>query len=347
METAQATRPGTEVALAAVDRLLYRGQAGWTPLPPWAAFFALVGEQLAAWNSPGHRVSVCLTIPTRSYAACLASLGAVAQSLHEGERGSSPVSHFEFLASLPVDHPVILRKKTQKLKGLLKGEEQRDGRRYLRVQLESLHARGGGLTELIQVGDSLRIRPADFELSSSDLPKNQKGRPVARHAPFVESLLQVQDVYDFVTTSVMSCAIVGSKRSLRAEAVEALFAVEGPKSSLLEGALNDALRAKDFLQPGEAYRTDILSASASEVQVDPLAAMAPLAIFDGANAYLRWRREFSSANSLVLLDRCQSGAEDAASAFIQEHAKRADDFQPLLDQIPAGVEVAGFIGAVR
>ena len=290
---------------------------------------------------------MCATLPTRAFAAPLAALGAVASSIKPLSDGSDSTSaHFERLASLPDGTRVVLRKKTQKLKGVLLGPEERGGLRYLRVQTERLHELGGGLTHFIKEADSLRVHPLESQISASDLPKTQKGRPVARHATFLEALLQLQDVYEFVTRSSIACAVIGSKTGIRSETCEVQFAVPAGTSGLQEGRLLDALRVREFLGEGEGCRSVVMPASASEIQIDPAAQTAPLAIFDGATAYLRWRHEFTAANNLILLDRCQPSAEDAAAAFIQEHAKRQGEFD-ICEEPPHGVEIAAFVGRSR
>lgn len=347
MSVVQGLRVAVKPEIVALDRLLYRTHDAWAPLPLWGQYLARLGALLHQWESPGYRAVLCVTLPTRAFAAPLTALGAVASSAGSlANRPDSASAHFETLARLPDGTRVVLRKKTQKLKGILRGPEERGGLRYLRVQVESLHERGGGLTEFIREVDSLRVHPLESEISASALPKTQKGRPVARHATFLESLLELQDVYEFVTRSSIACAVIGSKAGLRSEIYDAGFAIPARPGELQEGCLQDALRVREFLAEGDGYRSAIMPASASEIQVDSAAQAARLAIFDGATAYLRWRQEFTATNNVVLLDRCQTSAEDAAAAFIQEHAKRQDDFD-IPEDAPHGVEAAAFVGKSR
>lgn len=333
--------------LAVLDRLLFRTHDTWAPLPHWGIYLAGIGALLHQWESPGYRAVVCVTLPTRAFAAPLAALGAVASGTGSlTDQPDSASAHFETLAGLPDGTRVVLRKKSQKLKGILRGPEERGDIRYLRVQVESLHERGGGLTEFIQEVDSLRIHPVESEISAPALPKSQKGRPVARHATFLESLLELADVYEFVSRSSVACAVIGSKSGLRSEIYDAGFGIQLSPGELQEGCLQDALRVREFLAEGDGYRSVIVAASASEIHVDSLASSARVAIFDGATAYLRWRREFVGTNNLVLLDRCQPSAEDAAAAFIQEHAKRQDHFE-MPEDAPQGLEAAAFLGRSR
>lgn len=348
MSVVQGLRVAVTPEIAALDRLLFRAHDAWAPLPHWGQYLVSLGAQLHQWESPGLRAVVCVTLPTRAFSAPLAALGAIGSSVGgQAHPTDSASAHFETLARLPDGTRVVLRKKTQKLKGILRGPEERGGIRYLRVQVESLHERGGGLTEFIQEIDSQRIHPLGSETSAPALPKTQKGRPVARHATFLESLLELQDVYEFVTRSSIECAVIGSKTGLRSEIYSAGFAIRPrPPGELQEGCLQDALRVREFLAEGDGCRSVIVPASASEIQVDAATASARLAIFDGATAYLRWRQEFPGTNNLVLLDRCQPSAEDAAAAFIQEHAKRQGDFD-VPEDAPRGVEVAAFVGKSR
>lgn len=345
MSVAQGLGMAVVPDVSALSGLSFRTRDTWAPLPEWARYLTRLGALFQQSNSPGSRAAVCVTLPTRAFSAPFVALGAVAASVGKSDGATSASAHFEALTQLPVGTSVVLRKKNQKLKGIFLGPEERAGMRYVKVQVGSWHERGGGLTEFIREIDALRVHPLETAIGESALPKNQKGRPVSRHAPFLESLLGLKDVYEFVTRTSLACALIGSKAGLHSEIYDPGFAV-GSQSDRKEGCLQAALRVREFLAEGDSHRVVMLSASAADIHVDPHVKSAPLAIFDGATAYLRWRQEFGAANSVVLLDRCQQRSEDAAAAFIHEHAKRLDDFI-ISDEAPRGVEVAAFLGKPR
>ncbi len=125
----------------------YTDGPNWRPLPEWMRFFLQLGRLLVEVSVPNARLIVGVTVPTRAYAAVLASTGVVLARADLALGPSRSASnHFDYLASLPLGTSVSWHttKATKKV-GWTAGVREFGGRRLLMIQTQPSDK--GGLTE--------------------------------------------------------------------------------------------------------------------------------------------------------------------------------------------------------
>src|SRR5262249_48669464 len=111
--------------------LFYRNKNKWVEIPAWARYFLDTGAAAAA--AAGHRLVLCLAVPSRSYAAALAACGIVTARAASLVEQSSPAKHFELVCNLPINAPVSLLKGDKKLKGVFDGVTECHGMKCARI----------------------------------------------------------------------------------------------------------------------------------------------------------------------------------------------------------------------
>ena len=252
---------------------------------------------------------------------------------------------FQALSELPTGAPLTLRDGPRIKRGLLvgvRGARSNTDKPRLGIQVEN--DKGGGLTQWIPLHDIWRVARGDGD--GPALPKRQKGRRIQETSSFTEDVLLPLDPLRFTEPGGLRCLIVGSSRSIEADATQPGLATRssGKENRAAKGTLNDLLRLKDAPDVGGAWRTRVVSAQSkptSNVQI-PNAV-----IFDGAAGYLKWRGRFREASALIVLDRTDPHYKEAAEQIRSDYVRRAPDSASLtLPPPPPGLEVLHFNEAV-
>lgn len=326
---------------------LYLSNAGEkAALPEWSRFFVSAGSSLASRMEAGYRYTTGVALPISAYAAAFAALGIVAarSSIPPGPENLG--EYVEFLRGLPIDSAVFVRSGNRKLKGLFRGVRTDNGLKLFGVQLEDRSS--GGLTRWIPAAQAMSIEVADTPVKK--LPKRQKGQIVVSKRELVQQnrfaglALALGDVYDFVTYSRLECTIVGVASRLNEEITAITLSVKSSShGGFLDGTLQHLLRIREFLRPGQAYRSVVVSTGTQSEKLTQAEAPA-VVIFDGATGFLKRRNDWGNSHRLVVLDRTERHFEEAVAVLNQEYVQnRADDRKvQVSERVPRGVELMSF-----
>lgn len=302
--------------------LCYRSHLGWEPIPAWARTLFDFGSWLANTRGPQPRV-LALVLPTRTFAGPFILTGTVIGAARMSYKSNDPAIHFEILASLPVGTPVTVRDGSRQKRGILLGTEVREGARRIRVQVEKPP---GELTHSLPPSLALRVRPIEADLSADQLPKNQKGKALVRHAGFLGCVLGGLDSYEYALHSEAHGLLVGNTRILRHEIFDPrLGAKAANQRAVYEGKLQDVLRVRQWQATDQHFRSDVLTASPRGGNGTSAIPVAPLVIFDGAEGFVRLRHHWPDADWVVVLDRTARSFSDGVAALVQDWVKRDDN----------------------
>jgi len=270
-----------------------------------------------------------LSIPSRGYAACLACLGAVLEE-HEYSDGTYKTS-FQSLINLQKDQNIEISFKRPGKdfweKGFAGGSKSLDGKEVLVIKLSK--------------SKSELVSPDAFDAMDFKINVNGRRKKAAliTEAPRVwGALMEEHSILDFQTRTADTIALIGGSRNiLEAEARDLKVG--------LEGAPGEFVRISELVRNQQDFphrqRCSVFTAR----QPCPPTNGFGLAVFDGAEAFLKMRNNVRNAAWLVLLDRSERGYADAVSAMSSVyHARRGDldnKFRPGY-RIP-GVEILSFV----
>lgn len=329
------TRPKIITNHAAVRCLYFDDGNQWKPLSNWTEFFTDLGAAAAAPKITGQRFVIAAALPTRSYAAALTGLGVVVFRASSNDH-VDPSEYFAQLCQLNIGTPVSVIKDGRKLKGRYVGK---DGN-WIKIQVEERsQTDSGALTRFVGEAEALNVEVLQDTLVT--LPKRQTGKLVHAMTPFASEFISNDAV--FARESKLECLIIGSKSLLRQE-VETPLAITRDGSRFNEGALQDVLRIRSFMNEGEAFRSEVFAYGS---RVPPIATryQSPhVVIFDSAKSFLRWRGHLRKLNWIVLLDRTETKFTDAAVVINQDRMKYKISETPVADvpAPPAGVEIVSY-----
>ena len=150
-----------------------------------------------------------------------------------------------------------------------------------------------------------------------------------------KTMIHHDDLTDFLTQPRLDTCLIGIANTLHKEARLQLKSMGHAGKG--KGTLQDLIRCRRFLSDGQAYRTDLIPSSASQ-----LAQQLPYAtVFDGALAYLRCRDECRGTHQIIALDRSGAHFHDATNIINQAYLNRANSDTRTLPS-PAGVETLVF-----
>ncbi|MEW5953172.1 MAG: hypothetical protein AB1815_05375 [Bacillota bacterium] len=317
--------------------MYYDENGKWISLPEWSRYLIKLGHVLTTADEQDKRLIAGLAIPARAYAACLTAAGGVMG------RASIPVNgpageeeHFNNLCRLEDGTSLNYITGNRKKKAIFVGVTTFNGERRIKIQTESKE--GGGLTEYLNKKMSLAVSVASE--GEIKLPKKQSGHKIVNRKAFLDNLLPGVDTNIFALSSRLDCVIVGPAALVRREATDTGLAVKLNRGKFAEGTFHDLLRVRRFLLEGKAYRTDVYPVSGSRQPVDGCTSPA-VVIFDGALAFLKWRKMWTGSNWIVLLDRTGPNFWDGAEALNQDYIKNRTLKNPELDMppVPAGFEM--------
>jgi hypothetical protein len=137
--------------------------------------------------------------------------------------------------------------------------------------------------------------------------------------------------------------IVGNESVLRREIQDEPFAIQGEDGKLIEGRLQDVLRARGLGKEGECYRSEIVSTTGKSIR--RLVGSTPhVVIFDGATGFPRWGAMWSNAHWVVILDRAEYRFVEAVSELNRIYLTRLEDQPiPAMPSAPGEIECAAFL----
>lgn len=322
-----------------MNELYYSDGVRWLSLPHWARFFLHLGEELASHISTNRRLVATIAVPTRSYTAALVACGVVAQRSLLPAATIAVQEYFQLLIQAEKGTPVTVLKKGVRHKGVIDGYFLAHETTWLRVKI-----RGGDLGAWACVGkdDALNVELVSDQQDEA-IPKRITAKAVMPLSAFAESLIGPERAASFGMVSRCDCVIVGHLTSLKSEILETRFAVRDQAGAFNHGVLQDVLRVRDFLDPGEHFRSVCMTLS--KRSAPKASTLTPsVVVFDGCTAFLRSRGLFPSANWIAVLDNRDATFADAMTACNQDYVKRkADDirFDSVLD-LPGGIDLVTY-----
>lgn len=316
--------------------LHYRGKGLPSPLEPWMAFLLEIGALLGASRSEGRRLVIGVSVPTRAFAAVLAGTGSVLTRAKDVDPVQADAeSYFEYLGSLPEGTGVSWYNGSSRRLGHLLGVRETPLGRRLMIQV----SRTGDLREACTIEACLGVELLDDEVK---LPWGiSKRHPAAEGAPLLSKLLPGRALFPFASRTVLDCLIVGIASTLFEECSSKL-GVYDHQSLYLDASINELLRVR-VKGAKDTYRSVICGVSAKMMQV--LATTDPgVVVFDGAQGYLRWRTNWPASPALLILDRSETHATEAAVALDQDRLLYGADPEGLdLPELPDGVEITSYM----
>lgn len=309
---------------------------GWVHLPEWAKFFLEVGVSLAHFQNERTRYVAALALPTRSFATPFICSGLSCANifLHPDINQQ----HIEFLLSLPEGISVKYLDNGKLKKAITKGVVRNKDKTYIGLLVEG----DSNTIKYVSVENAHKI-----DISGRDyakLPMHQKGRAIRPPSELLQELL-IDKTDEYIFQTRIDGIVVGSMSSLQHDSeLQLAFNQKGSKDPEHLGYLSDLFRVIGLNPPSTGHRFMLQSATKTEmaVPVEGLAHHASI-IFDGALGFLKWKDAFPRQNWIIVLDRTESGFENAVGRVNEEYIYRSDLETKLpLPNIPSGIEMMFF-----
>ena len=307
------------------------------PLPAWAHYFIDVGAAIASEATDDRLVRIGLSLPTLAHAAAFVALGFTTARARASTPRLSKKQHLQSLMELPEGAPVSLRRGNRGLKGIFVGAEWLGDVLTFGVRVHSKD--GDALTKYVRSDEAHRIQPLSGPVGR--LPKKQKGRPVVRHASFLQGFLPDVDPVNYARSGRVECVVLGQVKRFYRETVQTKLGFS-VGADFHMGTLQDVLRVERFTTDGSSPRCQVIAGGRNR-RPSPSAAhrRATIVVLDGSLPYTYWRDEWNGTSSVAVLDRTDTLFDEA-----QAHEQRSWSKQGrkgLLSrqglQAPAGVEI--------
>lgn len=302
------------------------------------AFFVEIGESLARSGAEDGRLVIGISVPARPYAAVLAGIGGVlARAELKDPTEADAESYFEHLSSLPQGTSVTWNNGRSRRPGHLFGVKDTPLGRRLMVKVST----SGGLSEACTVEACLGIQVLEEEIN---LPQGRgRGRPAGGGVGILSKLLVGSLLFSFVSRTELDCLMVGVGSTLLQEADEELALFDRVSGGYVSAPAAALMRVRGTSAAKDPYRSVIVGTNASKM-MDKLASKKPaMVIFDGAQAYLRWRATWPSSPTLLILDRTEAHSLEAAAALDQERILYGSADSALeLPSLPTAVELTAY-----
>jgi len=316
------------------ERLVYRHDGEWLPLPSWASFLVGLGGEIAESEAAGPAL-VGVVLPIRDYAALLVALGTVMSRASPMSEEEANTRFWEWQADLPPGRPVrVVLPDGRLVDGVIDDHTIEGGRPGTWVRTTKDGRRW------ISAGSTNRIQPSDRAAPS--FKRNPQRRRIRHAADFVAALLPDQNPALYASTREPGCVICGTISTLETELGEGGFGAGPRAANVAAGTLQDILRARRLVGHEEAFRTELVAASSS--QPDPLDYAVHTAIFDGALAFVKHRHRWRRACHVVVLSEADPHLPEAVDVLKEAASapgRRGLSLQEL-DAIPMGCELVSF-----
>jgi hypothetical protein len=315
-------------------------QGDWNDIPWWCNAYSKLGAVVARHNSQERRLIVALVVPTRAYAAAFIATGLIIRRASVAVEKVGPDDHFAMLRNLPPGAAVTYRDvKDDKIRdGIFVGYQETAYSPVIGVRKNNDHC-----IDWLPLHMSMRVQPSTKEITK--LPKNQKGRPILGEDTLLGISLNGMDIFDYCTASRLECVLVGNKKVLCYELEQTSFAVRKEEKPFSQGRLQDILRVRELLSDGGGYKTSLISDRVKQISVTKSDDKPFVTLFDGAAGFLRWRDYWRGSSWLVVLDRTESGFEEAVAALNREYRNNCIDIDGALPDfsfLPSQVDVLAY-----
>ena len=309
-------------------RLEVAGIDGFVPAPSWVNWMVEIGA-VHAQLSPSKGVTrwTVITVPNRAFAAVLVALGAIVSNI----LGRKQETVFERFHGCSENEP-------------LTWIDSNGHSRYGRLtKLDSPELDNPKIYYRQRVHGGLQDASRPVEKASSfwpaiEIPEFVGARPANSEPGFVNQILGSR-VDEFLSRSSVDVALLGVKKRIREELSQKDFKFLG-----IQGSLGSIVGPLGEVPLGEHHHS-LLFSDGEDLEADGSHEMPSLTIIDGSNAYLNSREFVLGASAVVLIDRWEPRAVDAADAAMLDKRERwveADDL--LFPDQPPGVELISWAG---
>jgi hypothetical protein len=141
------------------------------------------------------------------------------------------------------------------------------------------------------------------------------------------------------------CYIIGNRSKLSAEISEDWLVTQSSTKRVIPARLQDALLVRSLSEDSAPTRTDLIS---DQARTEPLSGVDTVIVFDGPMAFIRWKSAFPNHNWLLVLDRTDNAASQAAEALDDILDRPSATPVPIAaGTIPAGVEFLAYTSAAE
>lgn len=316
------------------DRLHWNSNAGKAhQLALWSRYMFWLGEELGRASPAGNeRLVFAFALPVLNAASVLVASGLVAQRAEIPIAVGGNEERFTKLKELKPGQGVRVLRNGR----LLMGEVSADAEFHTPTSFPVLVAANGNSRSqfLCTSRNCGTVEPTEF---ASEVPSRQRGLRIIENPRFAAGLLRGTPIERLCLGSRMDFALIGVRSKILAEADTGLLC-STEKGELEEGALADLLRLKE----GERdFRGCIISTSTKDAAVPRV--QPHVAVFDGANAYLKFRHRFTKYHAVIFLDRSEPHLLEAANEINMEFAHRLGECEPeWTAAVPKGVDWLAF-----
>ena len=292
----------------------------WRKLPLWCTAYSVLGCAIAAYGSQDKRLVAGLATPTRAYAAAFVALGVVYRRANEPVAALEEDDHFLALCGLEPGTAVSYLENGKLKDAVFEGYEEKYGQFYLRIRKNADHC-----IDYVPPACATRVQVSSKE--GVKLSKHQRGRAVVEEGGLLTSCLGGLEPFDYCLNSRLEGVLIGNKAALYQEVKHTTFAIRGEKGDFCKGALQDVVRVRQLVGDGLGYRTSVHSereaALVSDAESPPR-----VVIFDGASSFLKWRDAWRASHWVVVLDRTETGFEEAVNALNRECLENRSSLTP-------------------
>lgn len=303
--------------------------SGARRLPAWGVFFISLGAVAGSVRDDIPPLTVALSVPTRTFAAVLTSLGVVHQRCGLAPEGHA---HFENLWRGELGVTVRLRQGSMEQRGSLRSKEVRAGVRYLCVATSRT---GTFLVPETMAGSIISVGAAH--------KRPQRTRNLTVEDPWLARVLEGCDYGSYLFYDRHDCLLVGYDSGLQEEASLALSFLENSGHSL-SGQIAKLLRVRSWQATSKTYSAEVLS-HATQVHDADLEHLRrfKVVVFDGAGPFIKWHGLLAGQHHVVLLDRTEARHLEGTSAVNIAALDRDGDFLSLPLEVPPGIEATAFL----
>lgn len=288
------------------------------PIPDWARQFIEIGFQISR-EAPllTNKLTVCIVVPTRTYAAALIAAGIVRGAYSAKPRTSD---HFARLLELPAYTPLyrVDRKSGLFYRALVSHAEIVRGERGLWIAVQEGKRGNGRVHALIRENQANDIFVSD---KMHQLVQNPKGEPIRGNIAFLRGLYDEVEAYGLVLTSDRQLVVVSNKTRLQGELSLPTLTWRGRRS---EGTFLDLIRPRGLAGWTETFRSIVISAMYDPHELSEDDLEVPFVVFDGAISYLRGNATWRQSHSIVILDRTEPSFESAVEDIRHRFIYRVD-----------------------
>jgi hypothetical protein len=291
--------------------LLIEGKA----LPAWASWAAALGEHLADAPAAGSATVIAASLPTRSFAAVFAAVGAC-RAAARSISGHSRAEIEKWGTRTRVRFPLM--------------GGFREGR------IKAIGSRG---VWVLQPNGTECLVPWARASGIERLPEGAEPTSRIRRTTPAERFRAAALGTDLaVPTDALDCLMVGTRHRLEEE-LELEVEIEGIRH---RGTLAELVRPRSMFGRKSQFRSDIMSSAGAELPAKGRTGRIPLVILDGSASVLRWLGADWASPILCLIDRTEPRAEDAAAAVEARAAAGSRVAHRTVPDAPQGIETLAF-----